>query len=166
MEIGKLGTLAQIEIQRVRWDAFREAGGNPQALGPSLERLLASETPEDAEERYWGLENHVVVQGQLFSSALPVVSVILAGLCDPFPRHVRISLLELLFQIVSGEAHESEVLSGRHDLGAECRAMARGGLWLLYRELKYGESEAAEEVITRIESDPERLEAFRQTLGE
>ena len=160
MEIGILETLAQIEIQRVEWHTFREAGGNPQALGSSLEGLLASKTPENAEKRYWELENHVVVQGQLYSSALPVVSVILASLCDPFPRHVRISLLELLFQIVSGEAHESEVFSGRPDLGAECREIARSGLWLLYRELRHGESEAAGEVIGRIETDPERLAAF------
>ncbi len=153
-------TLAQIEIQRINWRAFREAGGAPRALGSSLENLLASETPGDARKRYWKLENHVVVQGQLFTSAIPVISVILASLCDERPRHVRISLLELLFQIVSGEAHESEVSFGRPDLGEECREVARAGLWLLYRELEHGESEAARDVIERIELDRTRLAAY------
>ncbi len=160
VEIGILRTFAQIEVQRIDWGTFREAGGAPHLLGRSLENLLASKTPEEAEKRYWELENHVVVQGQLFSSAMPVISVILASLCDERPRYVRISLLELLFQIVSGEAHESEVSSGRPDLGEECRELARTGLWLLYRELKHGESEAARDVIERIEPDLGRLTAY------
>ena len=153
-------TLAQMEIQRTRWEEFREISGPAQEIAASLENLLASETPEEAEKRYWGLENHVVVQGQLYSSALPVVSVIMAGLCAEPSRHVRISLLELLFQIVSGESHEDEVAAGRPDLGDECRELARSGLWLLYRELKYGASEAAMEVLEKIETDPTRLAAF------
>jgi hypothetical protein len=48
-------------------------------------------------------------------------------------------------------------------LAERCRAKAREGLWIFYKELVDGDgtdSEAAFEILERIETDSSRLEAF------
>lgn len=158
-------SLAEIEIKRITWHTLREAGGTAENIPHALTALFEAPTPAAAEEAYWLLENHVVVQGQLFQVAEHVVPVLLSALVDERPRHVRISILELLFQILSGGAHEDEVAQGNGNLAAVCRVKAREGLWVLYQELHQGEHDAARENIEIIEDDPLRLDAFLKDVG-
>lgn len=65
---------------------------------------------------------------------------------------------------MSGEPHAEEVERGNGDLTAICRARAREGLWLLYRELQLGERDAARDVIEAVETNPSRLMAFLDAL--
>lgn len=109
---------------------------------------------------YWDLENVVVVQGQLHSAALPTVSVLLAGLLDELSADARDLALELLQQIVMGESDEDEKALGNTDLGDRCRAAARTGLWLVYRELGTRRRETAEAILERIEDEKPRLTAY------
>jgi hypothetical protein len=154
-------SFAEWELQRHPWDALREASGTARNVPQALRKLFAARSPDEAEKAYWQLENHVVVQGQLFESAEHVVPVLLAALLDELPRHVRISVLELLFQIVAGETHDRERELGNASLSERCRQSAREGLWLLYGEWLHGERDAAGDVIERIERDPGRLAALR-----
>jgi len=153
-------SLAINEIDRIHWSRLREVSGSAENIPSALNELFSALTPSDVEIAYWKLENHVVVQGQLYEVAQFVVPVLLAALAEERPRHVRICILELLFQIVSGEADETELRVGNIDLVTECRARAREGLWILYRELVFGEREAAREVIDVIETDLSRLAYF------
>jgi hypothetical protein len=150
--------LAEAELGRWDWAALREADGNATLIPVALREMLASTSPEEVEPAYWRIENHVVVQGQLYQAAVQVAGVILAALaCVDRPRWVRVSLLELLFQIVNGSPHESEVAVGFGDLAEACRAAARQGLWVLYRELLDGERAAAKEILEVVEVESDRL---------
>jgi len=153
-------SLVEVELQRTDWSGVREAAGPATAIPHAIRSLLIAATPEDVRPPYWELENHVVLQGQLFEAAADVVPVLLAALVDERPRHVRIAVLELLFQIVTGEPHVEEVERGNADLTETCRARAREGLWLLYRELVEGERDAARDVLQAVETDSARLMAF------
>lgn len=150
-------SLVDFEINRVSWESLREIAGTSENIKYALIDLLGSSTPDEAEKIYWRLENHVVVQGQLFQVSEFVVPIILAALIDERPRHVKISLLDLLFQIVSGVPDDSEIALGNENLSEKCILKAREGLWLLYREFLYGEKISAQDVIEVIETDISRL---------
>jgi len=159
-----MGTLAKIALQEIGlhpWPQLRGACGSAEHVADALRELLEAADPVEAERAYWKLENHVVVQGQLYQAAESVVPVLLATLVDPCPRHVRISVMELLYQIVAAEPHESEVKKGNAALGEVCRELATQGKWLLYRELIHGESSSACDVLEMIEERPDRISALR-----
>ena len=82
-------SLAICEIGRHSWSLLREASGSANHIPDALRQLVSAKSAADADEAYWRLENHVVVQGQLFSSAEQVVQVLLATLVEDAPRHVR-----------------------------------------------------------------------------
>mgnify|MGYP007068388927 CR=1 FL=1 len=153
-------SIAEYEIARWPWERLREACGSAEQIPLALIEMLNSQTPEAADSAYWKLENHVVVQGQLFEAAEFVVSALMASLLEERPLHVRVSVLELLFQIVSGEPHEDEIRLGNIDLAKKCQAKALEGLWLLYHELLFGLREAAQEILEVIEKEPARLRSF------
>ena len=100
----------------------------------------------------------------MFDASVFLVSALVAALVDPRPRHVRIAVLDLLFQIVCGEPHEEEIARGNHDLTERCREAARQGLWILYRELLTGERDAARDVLEVIEHDSARLLTFLEKM--
>lgn len=153
-------SLVELELARIDWPTVGEASGSAAAVPAAVRALLAAATPADVGEPYWELENHVVLQGQLFEAAALVVPALMASLVDERPRHVRISVLDLLFQIVSGEPHFEETERGVFGLTEICRDRAREGLWILYRELLDGERDAARDVIELVETDPDRLSSF------
>ncbi|QTD50169.1 hypothetical protein [Sulfidibacter corallicola] len=152
--------LNQIELARHHWAELREASGIADNIPSAILELLKSSRPDEAENAYWKIENHVVVQGQLFESAEYVVPVLLTSLLQKQQKWVKISILELLFQIVSGEPHEEEISKGNRDLGERCREKAREGLWILYQEMMFGERYAAKDVLEVIEKDPHRLSSI------
>ena len=157
--------LAELELRRWDWSTFRQASGNAGHVPDAIRALLSSASAEEADGPYWKLENHIVRQGQLYEAALPTVPVLIAALIPPDrPSWVRAGLLDLLFQLVNGTAHESERVLSDVDLAANCRAAAREGLWVLYRELIDGEQDAAKDVLLEIETDRDRLAAVMQTL--
>ncbi len=150
----------RVEMNRHSWRDLREASGSAAGIPHALEGMLTADSPNAVDVAYWKLENHVVVQGELFEAAPHVVSVLLAALLDNSPSFIRIGILELLFQILGGESHESE---GERDLGPKCRDLAREGLWLLYGELGAGlpgQRAAALEVLNLVETDRGRLRAI------
>lgn len=161
-----LERLVECELLRLDWSLIREADGPATDVPVALRDLLSAKSPEEADDAYWRLENHVVVQGQLFEAAKFAVPILMAALVKADrPRHVRIGVLELLFQIVNGVPHEEEVVRGFADLGDRCKSEARDGLWLLYRESLEGEQNAAKEIIQLIDEDSARLRYLIEKLG-
>ena len=136
---GEMG-IAELEIARVDWASESDISGDASRIGTALTGLLAASNAEDATAAYWQLENRVVAQGELFPVAAAAVSVVMAALADPRPRYVRILLLELLIQILSGE--ESEETRTRYgEVRQECVLRATEGYWLLVREFSAGLAE-------------------------
>lgn len=152
-------TLAELEIARVNWSCLREAGGSAGEIGVGLAALLSASSSEQIEAAYWRLENHVVVQGEVFEVAEATVSVLVASLADRYPSQVRVAVLELLFQIVNGAASPGEITAGNHELLERCHARCREGFWLLVREFVEGQPGALE-VLEVVCKDP-RLHAIR-----
>ncbi|PZT71609.1 MULTISPECIES: hypothetical protein [unclassified Streptomyces] len=152
--------LAEVEIARTVWTDYRTMGDRSHEVPGALRRLLAASDEDEAMAAYWDLENVVVVQGQLHSAALPAVPVLLAGLLGELSPDARDLVLELLRQIVTGEPDEDERALGNTDLGDRCRAAARTGLWLVYRELTTRRRDTAEAILARIEEDRARVAAY------
>lgn len=75
-------SLAGAELSRHDWSALRCAGGPATDVPQELRGLLAATNGEERRKHYWKLDNNVVVQGNLYEAAVPVVSVLCAALAD------------------------------------------------------------------------------------
>ncbi|GAA4519354.1 MULTISPECIES: hypothetical protein [Nonomuraea] len=155
--------LYNVEVERHDWPALTVCGGTAVEIPQTVEAMLSSSDADEVERHYWQLENRAVVQGQLYSSAPPLVSVLIAALLGELSRPARIGALELLYQLVTGTSHPEEA-EAHPDLGDECQKKAREGLWVLYRELLHGESDAAKDILDVIETDPGRLRFYLAQL--
>ena len=145
-------------IAGTKWSDLQSASGTAEGVTAALQSMIFAATAEDVESVYWQLENVVVVSGGVYESAVAVVPVILAALMDANrPSFIRIGLLELLFQIVHSETRFDANTVGVH---IRCRDAARSGLWLLYREMVYGITQAAREIIEVLEDNELRRELF------
>ncbi|WP_438015639.1 hypothetical protein WMF18_32900 [Sorangium sp. So ce315] len=123
--------------------------------------LLSAKSAEDCTGAYWGIENHAVVQGELYEIAEVCTSVLVASLVDRRPRFVRIAVLDLLFQILGGHASSLSFTPG--DIVERCHHAAREGLWSLVDEALHGESEAARDVLGLL-GEEERVDAILRAV--
>lgn len=153
-------SIAELEIRRIPWHILRESSGFANQIPIALLDMLDSSTADQAQEAYWRLENHVVVQGQLFQVAAAVTSVFISSLLNERENHVKIGVLELLLQIVLAVPHREEIKLGNFELGENCKDKAREGSWLLYGELIAGEKAAAYEILKVIEQNKSKLDYF------
>jgi hypothetical protein len=96
----------------------------------------------------------VVPDGVLADPAVAVTSALLAAFTRDLSAGARESTLELLLRIVTARG-------GAAGLAERCRARAREGLWILYRELLRGHADATDDILAAIETEPDRLRAFR-----
>lgn len=150
--------VAELVISCTDWASLRQASGTSENAGAALSGLLAAPTPDDASVAYWSIENHAVVQGEIFEVAEACVRVLVAAFADARPRHVRIAALELLFQILNGDS--ADPTSG---LLEKCRGAAREGLWSVVHEAMTGEREAAWDVLELMDLG-EQLDCLRGVL--
>jgi hypothetical protein len=160
MEEERLNWLAERMLALPDWQALREASGNARDIPDAVLALAAADSEPKASEAYWRLDNNVVVQGQLFECALPLVSVILALLAGDLPEPARPRLLELLYQIVVGRTAVSEFERGNRDLAERCRTEVVKGLWLYYKDLLNPTSavqKVALDLVRECESEEGRL---------
>ncbi|ACU37050.1 hypothetical protein [Actinosynnema mirum] len=128
--------LVEFELGRHDWSSLAVISPKEEwrrSTPVSLAGLLSALSEEEAERYYWQLENRIVVSGYLFEAAPPAVPVLLAGLAGSLSEPAKGWVLELLYQLVAGQTDPKAVERGSGDLGAECRALAREGLWLLGR---------------------------------
>lgn len=66
---------------------------------------------------------------------------------------------ESLAGLVSAQTDPEAVERGSGDLGAECRALAREGLWLLYRDLGHRFDEQVRAILEILDGDSGRVGA-------
>lgn len=154
--IGKMFDFALIECSRIDWSKYEVIQGRADSVPLALEALLTS-TIKEAEKYYWRIENHVVVQGRLFSAAEPTLQVLIASLLNARPRHIKIDVLELIFQIVVGAAAESANEEYKK-MQQRVQFRALEGLWVFYGELNGEHAKAVGEVLDVL--DPSRLKFF------
>ncbi|MGW4215347.1 hypothetical protein ACWEIJ_45755 [Lentzea sp. NPDC004789] len=126
--------LAERLIEAIDWGSYRQLDGVSAAdIGQILTSLLSSD-PDMIDATEDSLENRIVPQANLYSVAEPAVSVLAAALAGPRPRWVRITVLELMFLILSGAPVANEVERGNGALLERCIARVRESLWLIIRE--------------------------------
>jgi hypothetical protein len=140
--------LVDHELRATDWktcSTLTPGGGG--RIPAAVRALLAARSSSSADAAYWQLDNHVVVQGQLFGAALPLVPVLLAALGGELAPAARLRVADLLVEITCGTADESEARAGNGELGQACRAAARAGLWLLYALLRDADAPMHERVL-------------------
>lgn len=143
--------LAERLMETIDWSRLRSANGDGEGVRHAIGQLLASDCGDAAQQAYWGIENHAFVQGELFEVSEACSSVLVASLADSRERWVRIAVLELLFQIVSGHASSTpSTPDSPRDLARRCHEAVREGLWLLFREALMGERDAALDVLDQL----------------
>ncbi|GAA0408667.1 hypothetical protein Acor_71530 [Acrocarpospora corrugata] len=154
--------LVEAELSRYDWAQLYTCGGTAEQVPAAVRGMLESVSGDEVDRYYWRLENRVVVQQALYSSAPAVIGALLAGLADDIAFPARVGALELLYQIASGESGPEAVVEGKPNLGHECRTLVRKGLWIIYRQLFIGPGDAASDLLEVIETDVDRLEKMRE----
>ncbi|MDR5758465.1 hypothetical protein [Caballeronia sp. LZ035] len=161
VELGMSKRPYEVEISRIDWSCFDDVTGSAESVALALHEFLKDNiSNEELDAAYWKIENRVVVQGQLFSSAIPVTSVLVASLLEKRSFSAKVMVFEILYQILSG-SDLSDDNKGESPILEKCHSMAREGLWLLYHELSGAHAEAALEILDLLELDRNRLNAFR-----
>ncbi|MET3806862.1 hypothetical protein ABIB25_003882 [Nakamurella sp. UYEF19] len=100
---------------------YRQINGSAAGIRDSLTGLLALRSADEAEQAYWGLENWVVAQGTVYSSAEPTIAVLMASFLDDRIEPIKISALDLIYQVPTGAANESSTEVGNEGLIDRCR---------------------------------------------
>jgi hypothetical protein len=126
-------------IEAYYWEKLRTANNFASDVPHALVDLLNCQTREEAERIYWHIDNVVVRQGSLFPAAVPTAAVLLEVIqrCAP---EVRVIVMELLVQIVSGDTDPSEVDYGI-DLKKLCLDELVHGLSIFLHWLEVGSIE-------------------------
>jgi hypothetical protein len=91
----------------VQWRTLRTATGTADGMPAAISSLF-SEEPEVRRASYWRIDNHAILQGDLFDSAPFVVAEVIDGLA----RHQRNSedAYSLLVEMANGSAPEQNVV--------------------------------------------------------
>lgn len=152
-----------IELGRHDWASLRCGCGETGAHLPfSFTALIGADSLEETVG--YTLDGHLEQQSMLFQVAPHAVPVILAALAEELPQFVRSHFLEMLWYLVAGESHASEVDAGLGDLEIECRAAVGEGIWLIYKEASSGDSETALDILEFADPDSVRFSQFRSVV--
>jgi hypothetical protein len=137
--------VALVLLGAIDWSSFESHVGSAVGVGDALRQLLDAPDAGAAREAWWGLENVVFSQDDVFSAAEPTIDVLLAALAGRPPAHVKSLVLDLLFHLLHGESVDDPTLSER------CRAKACRGTWLLVAEAASREGPGRETVVEILE---------------
>lgn len=137
--------VASALIDKIDWSGFASHTGSAAGVGDALKRLLGSPDAVAARDAWWGLENVVFAQDDIFSAAEPTIDVLFAALAGRPPAHVKSLLLDLLFHLLHGESVDDPLLPER------CRERARRGTWLLAAEAASREGPSRETIVEILE---------------
>jgi len=155
--------LVDVELDRVDWKNVRDALGPAVDVPANFRQLLAATNDPEVKRAYWKLENHVVVQGQVYEASIHLVPAICAALADPNRSLlVRTWIVELLYQICGPYSVPSSESSA--SIVDSCRNAARNALWNLYGELAKQEIKVVESLIKSLDADPDRLALVRTKI--
>ena len=142
-----MSTIALRLASKVPWKEYDAINGADD-VGDAIVELLAAHDAAEAESAYWKLENRIVVQGTVYGAAVPATQILMSSLLDELPLPVRISILDLFFQILAGAS-----LDANRNLVEQCRAKINEGIWLIVKEFVFGARDAARDILERLDTD-------------
>jgi hypothetical protein len=91
----------------VDWQSLGAASGDASRVPDALRQLLRASNADEASAAYWLLDNEVVVQGRMYTSVAPLISIIGLAVFHAGANAVaRHRLVELLTEFALGHAHE------------------------------------------------------------
>ncbi len=106
--MGRL-TGARALMEAVSWDGLKTNAGNATDVPSRLFRLFEAADVTEAESAYWQLDNHIIVQGRMYWSAVASIPTLGAALLSqnlsPPALH---GVIDLLTEIALGHGHERE----------------------------------------------------------
>jgi hypothetical protein len=161
--------LLQYFLALVNWESLRAIGpGQARKVPDAVRRLVSADSETDATAAYWELDNNVVVQGQLFEAARPLIPVLLAAVAGELTTPARLRVVDLIVEIASGRPDESEVALANTELGRDCRSAVRAGVWLFYEMLVRAEAplrKRAVQIIYAVDEDRTRVADLLQQVA-
>lgn len=137
------------------WTRVQTSTGGGEQVPDRLLALVQSADALEAEQSYWRLDNHVVVQGRAYrSAALLLPSLMVASTSPAIARAARRWVVELLTEIALARPHEDEPDPSNVATSiADSLAMGRWTVYGLLADPDDHISRAAAEIIRRIEPD-------------
>ena len=100
--------LKKLEI--VEWDSLRTAQGINADYIPKALLGLMSVNKEEKEKAYWSLENHVVLQGDVYDSSYYVIPF-LVEMIEKTDEETKVYAYDLLIEIINGySVYDVEIL--------------------------------------------------------
>jgi len=154
--------LWRAELSRHNWKSYSCGCGQTAEHVPADFAAFMGAAPESVAQKTFrdGLDNHVIIQSNIFEAAIPATSVLIAALGSwPSSAHRR-RIITRIRGIVGAETFHAEVDDGRVDLELAARETARAGIWNIYRSLVEDASPSALYTLEYIEPDEARLEYF------
>jgi len=117
------------EMGNWKWEQYCILDSTASRMPKVLTRLFESESDAIAQSVYWEIDNKVYVQGNLFDSAIPVTSVLLTALREnDLPKYVVMTIMEIIYQIMTGITDSEEIKNGKVDIEKACISMV-GKQW-------------------------------------
>jgi hypothetical protein len=105
------------------WSKLRSMLSDSSFVPTAILGMCNAPTEAEATTAYWKLDNHVVVQGQLFQASEYVAAELVVRICTGQVTSFGMGfVIDLLVEIVYGESDESEIALGNDALGDRCRA--------------------------------------------
>ncbi len=92
-------------LDKLDWSSYLQAHGNAGHV-PNAIRGLISDVPAEREQAYWKLDNYIVLQSDLYESALYVIPFLIEILKSKFSLG-RGRIYDLLYEIGNGAAPDT-----------------------------------------------------------
>ena len=140
-------------LEHINWSELRQAHGDAGHVPTALKGLISSDETEQ-EASYWKLDNHVVLQGDLYESAFYVIPFLLE-LLESGITNGRNYVYDLLFEIANGYAAEEVSCNYQGeslDLTEACKRSVLTGINLYLNEVANIGSESRENALDLIVS--------------
>lgn len=139
------------DLDKVNWAKLSQAQGTSEHVPDALKSLISDDDKEQ-EASYWKLDNHVVLQGDLYEAAFYVIPFLLEILATAI-RNGRSYVYDLLFEIANGFAPEE--ISCDYDgktltLTEACKRAVAGGKGLYLKEVSDSNSDFRENALDLI----------------
>jgi hypothetical protein len=150
------------------WAALRTAHGNA-AHVPDALAGLRSDADDVRAAAYWQLDNHVVLQGNLFEAAPFVADELLRMLTGELSGPTKVRVYQLLYEIRNGYAPDVDTVDrgGRSvPLRQTCQDVVDGALPLYRTDLTTSDAAVRREVVDLLASMRDRREDVATLLAE
>lgn len=146
----KIAQIVDALISMHRWDETFDALGSPSRVHVAIRDLLLCEDLLKIHEIYWGIENVVVVQGQVYESALPCLEVLLMALvkCE-LPEFVKCEIYNVIFQVIAGYPAREAIDRGNSDIVEKCQALVSQVAYFFIHDVEIGslDTKTASEIL-------------------